>query len=152
MKPPPSKDMVRNQLLVQMNHFPGPFHNIKYASFWRTKHLTNQVWFGCFTGKYCTRTNGVLENVWTFEVHSEKFNVTCLLYKTFYYCEKRCPLWSTKKCPNFLVYYLWANNCLITSIMFTTGHTFGYIFILFKSLFHFSYILLFLIHPVYVHQ
>jgi len=27
------------------------------------------------------------------------------LYKIFYYCEKRCPLWSTKKCPNFLVYY-----------------------------------------------
>ena len=32
--------------------------------------------------------------------------------------------------------------------MFTNGRIFGYIFILFKSLFHFSYIPLFLIHPV----
>ena len=133
--PPPSKDMVRNSLLVRINHFQGHFTKENLPLFWRTKHLTNQVWSGCFTGKYCTRTNGVMENVWIFEVHSEKFNVTCLFVKIFYYCEKRCPLWSTKKCPNFLVYHLWADNCLITSCL--QVNTFGYIFILFKSPFSF---------------
>ena len=98
--------MVRNPLLVRLNHFPGPFS--KLNPFWEPNILPTMLGLPVSQGTIApdTRTDGVLENVWIFEGSLGKFNVTCLFVKKiFYYCEKRCPLWSTKKCPNFLVHY-----------------------------------------------
>ena len=65
--------------------------------------------------------------------------------KKYFIPVKRCPLWFTKKCPNFFVYYL--SQQLFDHFMFTSDHIWLY-FHTFQIPFSFSYILLFLIYPV----
>lgn len=130
--PPPSKDMVRDPLLVQLNHFPGPHCKVKSASFMRTQHCwTDNVRFACSIKSEHLRFT------------RKKLSVTCLCKKNILLLWKEMSFVIHQKVPEFSCSLFSANNCLITSYLQVDVFS-----ILFKSLFHFSYILLFLIHPV----
>jgi hypothetical protein len=121
--------------------------------FLRVKHLTTRHMFGL--GSVVSQENNApdavvppMENmrIWGSHRRSLMLPVFC---KKYFIPVKRCPLWFTKKCPNFLVYYL--SQQLFDHFMFTSDHIWLY-FHTFQIPFSFSYILLFLIHPVIVHQ
>jgi len=145
--------MVPNQIFVRLNHFPGPFHKVQSIAasfFWElnTWPLATDSGLVQLSRKKIMHQNQMLwchpRKTCEFEVRTEKLMLP-VFCKKYFIPVKRCPLWFTKKCPNFLVYYL--SQQLFDHFMFTSDHIWLY-FHTFQIPFSFSYILLFLIHPV----